>query len=533
MKINQKSNKLTSSTKEQKNHGHLNHMNGVSYSINDPILKLRIVASSCFFGEPMYYHDESKISSKKTPTNKTSKQTSYLENTLGDILQIPDYQNFSPSKLIETVIDEALNYNPEATLIEAVRLRNEEHMRVTPQVIMVRAANSTNVRGTSLISKYGQEIMKRTDDAITQLAYQVKVFGKPIPNSLKKAWKKFIESKDAYQLAKYKLENKEFKLFDIINLTHAYNEDIDKLMKGNLTNQEKTWESYISKNGSNKETWTQSVELMGHMALLRNLKNLSKNSVDEEKYLPKLLNTVVNGKQLPFRYYSAYKAIENEKVSSNLLDTIEECLEKSLTNLPTFKGKVMSLCDNSGSATGTMTSSLGSVKVSEIANLTAIITGKCAEDGYVGVFGDRLEVVPVRKKASIFDQLKTVNKIGDEIGGGTETGIWLFFDKAIKEKQHWDHIFVYSDMQAGHGGLYGRYPAEYSKHKWFNSDHIDVASLIKTYRETVNKNVNVYLIQMAGYQDTLAPEFYDKTFILGGWGEGLLKFADSMSKNLK
>ena len=311
------------------------------------------------------------------------------------------------------------------------------------------------------------------------------------------------------------------------------NEDIDKLMKGNLTNQEKTWESYISKNGSNKETWTQSVELMGHMALLRNLKNLSKNSVDEEKYLPKLLNTVVNGKQLPFRYYSAYKAIENEKVSSNLLDTIEECLEKSLTNLPTFKGKVMSLCDNSGSATGTMTSSLGSVKVSEIANLTAIITGKCAEDGYVGVFGDRLEVVPVRKKASIFDQLKTVNKIGDEIGGGTETGIWLFFDKAIKEKQHWDHIFVYSDMQAGHGGLYGRYPAEYSKHKWFNSDHIDVASLIKTYRETVNKNVNVYLIQMAGYQDTLAPEFYDKTFILGGWGEGLLKFADSMSKNLK
>ena len=85
-------------------------------------------------------------------------------------------------------------------------------------------------------------------------------------------------------------------------------------------------------------------------------------------------------------------------------------------------------------------------------------------------------------------------------------------------------------MQAGHGGLYGINQNEYKDHLWSKSRYIDVASLIKKYRETVNKDVNVYLVQMAGYQDTLAPEFYHKTYILGGWGEGLLKFADSMSK---
>jgi hypothetical protein len=27
-----------------------------SYSITDPLVRLRLAASSCFFGEPMYYH---------------------------------------------------------------------------------------------------------------------------------------------------------------------------------------------------------------------------------------------------------------------------------------------------------------------------------------------------------------------------------------------------------------------------------------------------------------------------------------------
>jgi hypothetical protein len=34
---------------------HLNFMGGVSYSVDDPLFRLRLAASSCFFGEPMYY----------------------------------------------------------------------------------------------------------------------------------------------------------------------------------------------------------------------------------------------------------------------------------------------------------------------------------------------------------------------------------------------------------------------------------------------------------------------------------------------
>lgn len=520
-------------SKEQLKEGHLNHMSGVSYDIKNPIVQLRIVASTCFFGEPTYYHEGNaenlELRNKTVTYNK--EQGQYLDKTLGKGLELPEYRNYSPAKLIETAIDEALSFDAEATLKEAVRLRNEENIRTTPQVIMVRAANHEKVRGTGLLSQYSSQIMKRTDEAAVQLAYQIQVFGKPIPNALKKSWKKFLENRSEYDLAKYRMESRRFKTVDVVNLVKAHSAEIDLLMKGQLKlSEEDTWEALISKEGSSKETWEKAISLMGHMALLRNLRNLHQNGVEPSLYIDKLVNTAKGGKQLPFRYYSAYQQLKSSGVSGNVLDAVEKCLEISLGELPTFKGKVMSLCDNSGSAQGATTSSMGTVKVSDIANLTAVLTGRVSDDGYIGVFGDDLNVQPVRKTDSVFDQVEKADKIGKGIGGGTENGIWMFFNKAINQKEQWDHIFVYSDMQAGHGGLYGVNSNQYKEYQWNDSRYIDVAKLVKTYREKVNPDVKVYLVQVAGYKDILVPEYYDKTYILGGWGDGLLKFAHYLSK---
>ena len=48
--------------------------------------------------------------------------------------------------------------------------------------------------------------------------------------------------------------------------------------------------------------------------------------------------------------------------------------------------------------------------------------------------------------------------------------------------------------------------------------YIDVPKLIAAYRAQVNPKVMVYLVQVAGYADTLMPEFYDRTFIHGRLG---------------
>jgi hypothetical protein len=535
----------TKSKASYREKAHLNFMGGLSYDVN-PLTCLRMAAASCFFGEPMYYHRDEKDKAKaKAETiyrpRLDDTRLSYLRETL-NALDPREWRGLKPSSLLEKAIDEALDYDFIGTLKLAVELRQEGFMRVTPQVILVRAAHHKDGRGAKATPKgvksapnpileYASQILKRADEPATGLAYQLHAYGrKAIPNVLKKAWKAALERHDEYRLAKYRLENKFVKTKDVVGLVKAHSPAIDKLMKDELSLEGLTWEAIISKEGSNKDSWTKALDVMGHMALLRNIRNVLDKKVDASALKEKLVESAASGMQFPFRYYSAYKAVESSAPPS-VLDAIEDAMSVSMGKMPSFNGRVMSLCDNSGSAQGATTSSMGTMQVSSIGNLSGVITGMLADDGYVGVFGDKLEVVPIRKRSSVFETTKKLDQIARGIGGGTENGIWLFWDKAIREKQHWDHVFVYSDMQAGHGGLYGvgtPYPIFPG-----TGNMIDVPKLINKYRAEVNPNVLVYLVQIAGYQDTIVPEFYNRTFILGGWGDGILKFAAAMSKQFE
>lgn len=518
--------KLAEHEEHREKEAHTNWMGGPSYGIGDPIFNLRLAASSCFFGEPQYYHKDKA----NKPSGALKSDVRGQLNRVLTAIDPQEWQMMGPTELMTNAIDKALDHSVEKTLEEAVRLRNEENIRTTPQVIMVRAAHHKDAKGTGLIRKFAPSIIRWPDEPSTQLAYQISEYGrKKIPNSLKRAWRDQMQSYSEYQLAKYKMGGREVKAVDVMNLVHPKSENIDKLAKGELKLQGETWESLISEKGSSHESWTEAVEVMGHMALLRNLRNLAKYGVEPHRYTYKLVEGAEKGKQLPFRYLSAYQAVKGEAPPS-VLDAIEESLELSLGNLPHFSGRVMSLCDNSGSAHGAMTSAMGTMPVNHIANLTGVLTGRVSDEGYVGVFGDHLRCGPVRKKASIFDQARHANAIGDEIGHSTEHGIWTFWDRAIKDRERWDHVFIYSDMQAGHGGLYGSHPGEYSSFAWpFDRRYIDVPRLIAEYRDRVNPDVDVYCVQVAGYQDTIIPEFYYRTYVLGGWSSGILRFAASMA----
>jgi TROVE domain len=513
--------------------GHLNFMAGVSYDIASPILRLRLAASTCFFGEPMYYHRDEKdarpVKAAASPCHLSNKEVEYLRTTL-DAIDPQTWRKMSPAELVESAIDEALDHDAEATLVEAARLRNEEHIRTTPQVILVRAANHRAVKGTGLVRKYAPRIVKRADEPAVGLSYQMFRYGKPIPNALKKAWRDALVRFDAYGLAKYRLADRAAKTVDVVNLVHPKSEAVDKLVKGEAKNTGRTWEAIVSARGSNRTAWKKAMGVMGHMAMLRNIRNMLEAGMKAEEIIPPLLAGAKDGKQLPFRYFSAYTAVKG-KAPGPLLDAIEKCLVTSLGELPRFAGRVMVLADNSGSAQGTTTSAMGTMKISTIGNLTGVLAGMRADEGHLGVFGDSLETIAIRKSASIFDQLDRAEELAKRVGTATENGVWIFLDRAIRMKEHWDSIFVLSDMQAGHGGLYGTNKASYREYGWgAGGQYIDVAKLVSTYRKRVNPNAKVFLVQIAGYKDTLVPEFYDRTYILGGWGEGLLRFAAEMEK---
>jgi hypothetical protein len=238
---------------------HLNFMAGPSYDINDPLLRLRVAACSCFFGEPMYYHrdgDKKAAPWRRGPGTSLKDRDAKRLAELLNSLDPQEWRTLGPAQLLESAIDKALEHDAEATLAFAGELRNQWHIRTTPQIIMVRAAHCKAIKGTGLVRKYAPQVLKRTDEVTVQLAYQISAFGKrPIPMCLRRSWKDYLEAAGDSSLAKYRSESREVKLVDVVNLVHAKSPHIDKLMKGELKTTDQTWESVISARGSSRDTW--------------------------------------------------------------------------------------------------------------------------------------------------------------------------------------------------------------------------------------------------------------------------------------
>ena len=510
-----------------------NFMGGDSYVIS-PLDTLKMITASSIFGEPSYYRD-GKRSGK------------YVEDKLvSGFTVLPDrYKGMNTEQIMEDAIDKALDYNFGATLAWAMELRNYFNMRLNPQVIMVRAAmhpkrQEYTSKHQGAFDAMNQIVMSRADEPMSQMAYFMYAHGgkkNDMPSILKRSWAKKISGIKRYQMAKYK--NHEIGMINAVRLCHANSEVIDELMRTGtvaVDDNQKTWENLRSQGKTWKEIFN-TVD-MGHMALLRNLRGVFTEVNDLafcKRYVEVLKAGVIAGKQFPFRYYSALKAVEREPRCNHrvtIMDALEECMDIALANYPKLKGKTMCLSDNSGSAWGAITSEYGSVKIAEIDNLSSVITAACSDEGYVGKFGDKLKVTPISKRRGVLNQAKDISRHGDnDVGGSTEGGIWEFFKNAIEKKEHWDNIFIYSDQQAGHGGLYGTtaqagvYGSKYGCSNTSWTRYINVFKLIQDYRRLVNPKVNVFSIQTAGYDNVLVPEMAERCAILYGWTGNEATFA--------
>lgn len=60
--------------------------------------------------------------------------------------------------------------------------------------------------------------------------------------------------------------------------------------------------------------------------------------------------------------------------------------------------------------------------------------------------------------------------------------------------------------------------------------YIDVYKLVKEYRQKVNPKVNVFMVQTAGYNNVILPEYSYRTAILSGWTGKEVSFAADFIK---
>ncbi len=221
-----------------------------------------------------------------------------------------------------------------------------------------------------------------------------------------------------------------------------------------------TWESMTGWLGGELDAsfWESVIPSMGYMALLRNLRNFERAGIsrDARKTVQDRLSDpeqVAKSRQFPFRFLSAYKAVESDWWGEALTDA----LDASVGNLPVFSGRTLVLSDTSGSM-GQTISDKSSVTRLEVAALFANALARAGADvdlyGFAGggIFWygwnqqHNSKVCfkhELKKGGSLLKEIQRFTAREGEVGHSTE------LDRAFAEAYagH-DRVVIVSDMQS-------------------------------------------------------------------------------------
>lgn len=416
---------------------------------------------------------------------------------------------------------------------------------------------------------------------------------KKIPNSMKKGFKEALEGLDAYRIDKYKMKTRSFSLVDLVRLFHpkatkknaeAYKrliegKSLSDLYESKILEKEMTKAGQKTKDMSEKDkveakqeaisTVIDNVKGMPVMNLLRNLRNIllyAPDKVDEACEQLSTKDKIINSRLLPFRFATAYAEIEkmkyenesssskssiqfeDEKASSlctedkfvsnkeKILDAIEKALEISCLNIPKLEGNVAILVDDSGSMRGdnggsSRVSAFSKVNTSMIAHLFASMVMYRQDNVYVGLFGDRLIDVPVKRDMRLLDYTKWHYNEGEKCGGGTEAGIYDFLRKVVKEKKKIDNVIVFSDCQIGDAYSKHSYYDEFTA--WYGTSSSDRGEhfheLFKEFRK-VNPNANFIVVNLRQSGSTSVFDRSQRILNIAGWSDKIFDVITSQCK---
>lgn len=397
----------------------------------------------------------------------------------------------------------------------AVFARREFNMRSVSHILVAYLAHE--VEGKPYVKKAIKAVTLRGDDVTEIMACYLSMFGKPIPNALRRGISDAMQGFDEYTLAKYKGNGKSVKMRDLLCLCRPApkNESQSDLYKRLLNDELEipvTWATELSAHGNNTETWEKLIDSgkVGYMALLRNLRNiLNANPSNLEKVLSTIENPerVRKSKQLPFRYLSAYKELENIG-GSRVFDALENAVEASIENMPKLDGTTVIAVDVSGSMSDPV-SAKSKVRCYEIAMLLGLMANKICDNSIFYVFNNDINKYPVSHRSGI---LETTLK--SHCGGGTF--MHLPFTKMMADNVKADRIIVLSDNECNGG--------------W----NRPVQVYADEYRNETGNDIWVHAIDLQGYG---TQQFYgNKTNVIAGWSEKVfdfIKLAEEGESNLE
>ena len=267
----------------------------------------------------------------------------------------------------------------------------------------------------------------------------------------------------------------------------------------------RTWETMLSERGNKAEVWEELIKSkqLPFMAMLRNLRNILITGVDTDTH--RLVidrvndpQAIGNSKLFPFRFFSAYQALEinvenlqklhnGEEISGEeseltkygkpkkviipkhpptpeLLQEYRSALENAVKiatsiNVPPIRGNTVIFCDVSGSMETPISGGegLGSIRTCrEIGVLMGLMLKYVCESSKVCAFSSprgldgKCWVEVEVNSDSILDNMKTVMEKSSILGGGTDFP-HDFLESMILTKTHIDNFVLFSDMMISPG----------------------------------------------------------------------------------
>lgn len=247
--------------------------------------------------------------------------------------------------------------------------------------------------------------------------------------------------------------------------------------------------------GTSAKVWQAILDSMPTFALLRNLNTLDRIGIlDNNKVTIKKILThpdnIKKAKILPFRFYDAFNAVKSDWVK----DTLRQSIENSVASLPELKGESAIMLDTSGS-------------MQEFIKTASLFAFACLKKANGGIFYT-FNTTATKKSYSLVDSiLSQAEKM--VASGGTNISDAVIKITAMRNKV--DNIIIITDEQQNTGStLWGA---------------------IMTYRQNINRDVKVFVIDVSPYKSSMAP--LDKNvFLIYGWGDQVINYISSVTNGL-
>lgn len=463
----------------------------------------------------MKYNTSKKVAAAPTATNEMGEKAYVLsakEELVSTVLTtfLSDSYYETENEIVNRIKKAIKSVDTLFVAKLAVYARHKANMRSVSHLLAGELAERTS--GSDWGKRFYHKVIGRPDDMSEILAYIGHKDGKAnrptIPNAIIKGFRQYMENMDAYKIDNYKMKNRGISLIDLVRVVHPKHKGNPKndvayqrLLKGESLSDLYTTKSiqkgFSEAGKADLNTGETVEELKGDaikifldnkdtpiMQLLRNLRNILNYSPESTPLVIKHLTNkrkILNSKQLPFRFLTAYNEIEaltpnqvstkssvsfekeeNGKVITKtqidqVLSALETAFNYSIENIPKLEGNTAILIDHSGSMRGdahgsSKLSAFGKTSTIDVANLFGSMMMHAQDNVYIGLFGDNLINVAPDRTIPALKFAQHLHALGGSAGERTETGIYEFMKTCIDNKTKVDNLIIFSDQVIGSDG---------------------------------------------------------------------------------